>query len=287
MQRTLGCKWVVAFVVPFLQKPEQICSRKNAIVSVTVWEGGTKEEAKFLASAYRSSLELAKEEHLNSISFPLISSGIYDYPKEEALQIAITAISEFLMRNEMYVYMVVFDRKSISLSEKLFAEIGHYIDTYYDDRIDPERYDRKQNVQSEFLQVFMEEEMPCYESVARSLSSSRSIEDVIKNLDETFSEMLMRLIDEKGNTDVEIYKKANMDRKLFSKIRSNKDYNPKKSTALALAVSLELSLDETKDLLSKAGYSLSASQKFCCREEKTLDRSWKKEVERDYVAREK
>ena len=194
-------------------------------------------------------MELAKEKKLNSISFPLISSGIYGYPKEEALQIAITVISKFLLNNDMDVYLVVFDRKAVSLSEKLFSDITSYIDTYYEDTENAERYGRLQNAQSDFIQIYEE-------------SSKRSLEDILNHMDETFSEMLLRLIDEKGRSDVEIYKRANMDRKLFSKIRSNKDYNPKKTTVLALAIALELSLDETKDLLSKAGYSLSSSHKF-------------------------
>jgi O-acetyl-ADP-ribose deacetylase len=214
-----------------------------------VWKGGNNGEAKYLADSYRSSLELAKEKKLNSISFPLISSGIYGYPKEEALQIAITVISKFLLNNDMDVYLVVFDRKAVSLSEKLFSDITSYIDTYYEDTENAERYERLQNAQSDFIQIY--EEYP-----------KRSLEDILNHMDETFSEMLLRLIDEKGKSDVEIYKRANMDRKLFSKIRSNKDYNPKKTTVLALAIALELSLDETKDLLSKAGYSLSSSHKF-------------------------
>ncbi len=91
-----------------------------------VWNGGSQGEDKLLLKAYQSSLELAREYHLNSIAFPLISSGIYGYPKEEALQIAISAISEFLLHNEMDIYLVVYDRKAISLSEKLFTEINHY-----------------------------------------------------------------------------------------------------------------------------------------------------------------
>lgn len=244
-----------------------------------IWQGGTMEEAKYLAMAYRNALELAKEHCFESISLPLISSGIYGYPKEEALRIAIDTISEFLMHNDMEVYLVVFDRKTISLSEKLFRDIEHYIDTYYEEDVRYNRNRRKQNAQNDFFQIYQEEDIRNLEDISEqislneeapnilthsymSLSAPRSLEDVLQNLDETFSQMLLRLIDERGKTDVEVYKKANIDRKLFSKVRSNKDYQPKKSTALALSIALELSLDETKDLLSKAGYSLSPSHKF-------------------------
>ncbi len=266
-----------------------------------IWKGGDQGEAKLLAMAYRSSLELAKENHLDSISFPLISSGIYGYPKDQALQVAISVISEFLLHNDMEIYLVVFDRKAISLSEKLFTEINHYIDTYYEDSDDYEfrcgkkrggyefdqidnlnlsiyaKQDRKKikklreepSAEKEQLEKSLFEETPFEETPLEdamcysiSESASRSLDDVINQMDETFSEMLLRLIDEKGRSDVEVYKRANIDRKLFSKIRSDKDYQPKKRTALAFAIALELSLDETKDLLMKAGYTLSNSNRF-------------------------
>jgi O-acetyl-ADP-ribose deacetylase (regulator of RNase III) len=246
-----------------------------------IWNGGDQGEGKLLAMAYRSSLELAKEYNLASISFPLISSGIYGYPKDEALQIALSAISEFLLHNEMDIYLVVFDRKAISLSEKLFTEINHFIETYYEDSADYEIRGRINRRQNEFVQLYDEEHeifdnwnskktkksskevcFEAYDCCFMSDTLPRSLDDVIKQIDETFSEMLLRLIDEKGKSDVEVYKKANIDRKLFSKIRSNKEYQPKKSTALALAISLELSLDETKDFLMKAGYTLSNSNRF-------------------------
>lgn len=260
-----------------------------------VWKDGEQGEDELLAMAYRSSLELAKEYHLNSISFPLISSGIYGYPKEKALQVAISVISEFLLHNDLDIYLVVFDRKAISLSEKLFTEINHYIDTYYEDSDDYEARSRQNRISHEFDQIYnvnsaifakrdlkktkklrkqpsaendqiekaLFEETPIKASLCYSVpeSAPRSFEDVINQIDETFSEMLFRLIDEKGKADVEVYKRANIDRKLFSKMR-NKEYQPKKSTALALAIALELSLDETKDFLMKAGYTLSNSNRF-------------------------
>lgn len=246
-----------------------------------VWNGGKQGEDKLLAMAYRNALNLAKEYNLTSISFPLISSGIYGYPKEEALQIAISVMSEFLLHNEMEIYLVVFDRKAISLSEKLFTEINHYIESYYEDSDEYENRGRLNWPRNEYnhkldekLNIFNKEsvkknikrskEIPLEEPVNYSLSDAmpRSLDDIINQIDETFSIMLLRLIDEKGKSDVEVYKKANIDRKLFSKIRSNKEYHPKKSTALALAIALELSLDETVDFLMKAGYTLSNSNRF-------------------------
>lgn len=223
-----------------------------------VYKDGNSNEAEYLKSAYKKSLQLAKDNGLESISFPLISSGIYGYPKAEALNIAIDTITEFLIDNEMDIYLVVFDRKTVNISENLYNDISHYIDSYYEDDEDI-LYDRRSIHLDEFIQMDVCESM----LVEPKLYSpkERSIEDILDNIGESFSQMVLRLIDEKGKTDVEVYKKANMDRKLFSKIRSKKDYTPKKATAVSLAIALELSLDETKDLLGKAGFTLSRSQK--------------------------
>lgn len=161
-----------------------------------------------------------------------------------------------------------------ALSGKLLAEIDHYIDTYYEDS-DLFR-SRNQNSQREGISVSVEEKDEYFSLFPEKLSdeiiqmphpcmsapSFRSLEDVVNQVEETFSEMILRLITEKGKNDTDVYKKANIDRKLFSKIRSNKEYHPKKSTAFALAIALELSLDETKDLLMKAGYTFSMSSRF-------------------------
>ena len=221
-----------------------------------IYKDGNSNEAKLLKSAYETSLNLAKDYNLKSISFPLISSGVFGYPKEEALNIAISTIKEFLLYNDMDIYLVVFDRKAVYLSEKLYKDIKHYIDDFYDDSILEDRYIIQKD------EIFINDYNFQEELYETKDFNKVSLESILDNIDESFSQMLLRLIDEKGKTDVEVYKKANMDRKLFSKIRSNKNYNPKKSTALSLAIALELSLDETNDLLSKAGYVLSPSHKF-------------------------
>lgn len=223
-----------------------------------IYKDGNSNEANLLKSAYESSLKLAEDYNLKSIAFPLISSGIYGYPKEEALNIAVSTIKEFLSHNDMDIYLVVFDRKAVYLSEELYDGIQHYIDDFYED----DDYALRNIDRFKLEEIYHND---CYfdESIYETKDfNKRTLESILDNIDESFSQMLLRLIDEKGKTDVEVYKKANMDRKLFSKIRNNKDYNPKKSTALSLAIGLELSLDETKDLLSKAGYTLSPSHKF-------------------------
>ncbi|WP_419727137.1 macro domain-containing protein [Terrisporobacter petrolearius] len=223
-----------------------------------IYKDGNSDEAKFLKSAYETSLNLAKDYNLKSIAFPLISSGIYGYPKKEALNIAVSTIKEFLAENEMDIYLVVFDRKAVHLSEGLYEGIQHYIDDFYED----EDY-RLRDTDLIKIEEIYQDDCNFQEVIYETKDfNKRSLESILDNIDESFSQMLLRLIDEKGKTDVEVYKKANMDRKLFSKIRSNKNYNPKKSTALSLAIGLELSLDETKDLLAKAGYTLSPSHKF-------------------------
>ena len=223
-----------------------------------IYKDGNSNEETYLKSAYKNSLKLAKDYNLKSIAFPLISSGIYGYPKKEALDIAISTIKDFLKNNEMDIYLVVFDRKVVELSEELYENIKHYIDCFYED----ENY-APRNINDLEIEEIFEANYYSKQIIHDEKSFSKeSLESILDNMDETFSEMLLRLIDEKGKTDVQVYKKANMDRKLFSKIRSNKDYNPKKTTALSLAIALELSLDETKDLLSRAGYSLSPSNKF-------------------------
>jgi len=220
-----------------------------------VYKDGKHGEADLLRSCYINSLMLAQKNGCESIAFPLISSGIYGYPKDEALAIATSSIVSFLLNSDMTVYLVVFDNAAVAISEKLLGEINAYIDEYYvDEHTDQNR--RRQLLDVERLQL---------EEVTQSTtlySSSAGLDDLVGHLDEPFSQMLLRLIDAKGKTDVEVYKRANIDRKLFSKIRSNNNYMPSKKTAVALAVALELELDETEDLLERAGFALSHSQKF-------------------------
>lgn len=224
-----------------------------------IWKGGNENEANQLTNCYRNSLFLALKHGCTSVAFPLISSGIYGYPKDQALRIAISTIGEFLLENDMTVYLVVYDKDAIKISEKLFWGIQKYIDDNYVEEHKLNQYSRELE-RSVYYQLEDTRLDECID--IESKMAKVSIEDVVSNLEESFSQMLFRLIDEKGMTDVETYKKANIDRKLFSKIRNDKNYNPSKATAVAFVIALELNLEETCDLLSKAGYALSRSNKF-------------------------
>lgn len=228
-----------------------------------IYEDGKHGEKALLESCYRESLALAKEHNCETVAFPLISSGVYGYPKDQALKVAIDVISDFLLENEMKVYIVIFDKAAYKISEKLFSDIAEYIDDNYVDRSTDYRRERSRmnypcqsvmigSAQPEFLDL----------CEFKAMATEDDLDAKLKQIDESFSQMLFRKIDEKGMSDAECYKKANIDRKLFSKIRSDVHYKPSKPTAIAFAISLELSLDETEDMLKKAGFALSYSNKF-------------------------
>ena len=228
-----------------------------------VWQGGKQDEREKLASCYRTSLVLAREHGCETVAFPLISSGVYGYPKDQALRVAVDTIGQFLLENEMTVYLVVFDRAAYQISGKLFADIAEYIDDHYVD----EHSDSRREQLRRLNRLEMEESMVCEESAAPCAPMAvgavgGSLDDLLQDLDAGFSETLLKLIDRTGKKDSEIYKKANVDRKLFSKIRNNPAYKPSKATALAFAIALELDLEETKDLIARAGFALSHSSKF-------------------------
>ena len=300
------------------------------------WTDGEHGEYEAVRSCYMNSLKLAKKLGCESIAFPLIATGVYGFPKAEALKIAVSVFSEFLVDEEMQITLVVFDSESFVLSDKLFSGIDSYIDEnyvseqtdaeysvdhvmysagytiededyedqdYYEDedrdesvdedqdeadekdlriseRIDRRsQFDKKRsasNKQNELRKQDVSNKqdvtkkrglfkkrnsMPSMMQASIGMPAS-SLDDIMAHVADTWQESLFRLIDEKGFTDVEVYKRANVDRKLFSKIRSNAAYQPKKITAVAFALALQLNIDQTKDMLARAGYALSPSSKF-------------------------
>ncbi|MFD1453129.1 MULTISPECIES: O-acetyl-ADP-ribose deacetylase [Oceanobacillus] len=249
--RTLGgCKTGQAKITKGYQLPAEYVIHTVG----PVWHGGKSNEEKLLSDCYRHSLALAKEYQLESIAFPLISSGVYGYPKDKAFKVAVSVISDFLLQNEMQVYLVVFDNAAFTLSEKLFSSIKQYIDDKYVEEPPADRGNRYDEVRL-FKEASLGEPEDEY-------VSKRNLTEVVNGMEATFSQMLLRLIDEKGMSDAEAYKKANIDRKLFSKIRNDVHYQPSKSTVISFAMALKLNLDETRDLLLRAGFALSRSSKF-------------------------
>ena len=244
-----------------------------------VWQGGTHNEPELLYSCYKNSLELAEKYDCRSVAFPLISAGIYGYPKDKALSVAVSAITDHLENSDIDVTLVVLDRDAVVPDAALMNDLREYITENYSPPLSmnaaPDRRKRlgdifgkargKENAAKE-KQVFsaMSEssvsclDTVCFDTVCLEEADALSFDE----LDESFSEALLRMIDERGLTDPQVYKKANIDRRLFSKIRSDKNYRPSKVTAVALAIALELDMPQTASLLDKAGFTLSNSIKF-------------------------
>ena len=238
------------------------------------WHGGFFGEAKQLAGAYHSALELAAEYHCESVAFPLLSSGNYGYPKEQAFRIAVDTITQYVMEHDLTVYLVLYDQHSLAVSRKLFASVEEYIDDHYVAQNDESyQFDRRRREYVERWEdaALADREYPAQECAPPIFAAAppppatpmaaRSLENLMDNLGESFTTRLLRLIDERGLKDSTVYKQSNISRQHFSKIQCNRDYNPKKKTVLAFAVGLHLSEDETIDLLKSAGYAFSDGSK--------------------------
>ncbi|WP_026496704.1 macro domain-containing protein [Butyrivibrio sp. WCD3002] len=247
------------------------------------WEGGDKGEFDVLRSCYEKSLNLALENGCESIAFPLIATGVYGFPKDKALQIATSVIQEFLFEHEMSIILVVFDRKAFELSGKVYSDVQGYIDENYVKRSYHreygsrgernarlrERYDLDAIGSAEECEACFDEEpieklvesTPVMKLMAME-PDGKSLDELLDSPAESFQEKLFQLIDKSGLDDVSVYKKANITKKVFSDIKTKKNYKPSKKTAVAFAIALELSMDETTDLLQRAGIALSPSSKF-------------------------
>ena len=221
-----------------------------------IWESGDKTQIEQLYSCYMNSLLLAKELKLKSIAFPLISAGVFGCPRKTSLDIANKAIKEFLTGNDMMIYLVVFDHDSYIISKELYSDIESYM--INEDIIvhQSEREYAHGKSRSRRREVFSEADLDmnvCY---------SKSLNDELDQIDGTWQETLFEIIRQKGLKDSIVYNKANIDRKLFSKIRNDICYHPSKKTAIALCLALELELNDTLSLISRAGYDLSLGIKF-------------------------
>lgn len=229
-----------------------------------VYRDGKQGEEALLRDCYINSLELAVKHKCESIAFPLISSGIYGYPKADALRVATAAIRSFIDEHDIDVSLVIFDKEALAVSEDLLGAVESYIDEYYVDEHTPPRrrlLEVEEKALAEADELLQAPKMS--QMLAPSMATPAALDDLVGDLDEPFSTTLLRLIDAKGfKKDSDVYRRANIDRRLFSKIRSNENYAPSKPTVLALAIALELTLEQADDLLQRAGFALSRSRKF-------------------------
>ena len=271
-----GCKTGEAKITPGFRLP----CRYVIHTAGPVWRGGLLGEPGQLAACYRHALELAAAHGCESVAFPLISTGAYGYPKAKALRVAMDTISAFLFEHEMTVYLVVFSKDAYEISGKLFRDIQAFIDdVYVDEHLEPTRESLRRRQWSRstppyfegmegdraadgFVDAEDDRAVDAFECFATPVMAGAGLDDRLRALDEGFSQLLLRKIDEKHMTDAACYKKANIDRRLFCKIKNNPTYRPEKTTVLAFAIALELSLSETRDLLERAGFALTHASKF-------------------------
>ena len=243
-----------------------------------VWTDGKHHEFEILENCYRKSLQKALELECESIAFPLISTGAYGFPKDKALQIAVSVFSQFLTENEMEIILVVFDKRSFQLSGQIVGDIDSYIDANYVREIHRKEYplrSRRSTRIKELAEEDFNEEMlqreednyPLEKMTDTGMTEllmpleSISLEDQLANIGASFHDKLFELIDEAHLDNKDVWKRANLDRKHFSKIQCEQNYHPKKKTVMALCIALQLDLEQSKDLLARADWAFSPNSK--------------------------
>ncbi len=251
-------------------------------VSPYYYDGENGEEAK-LRSCYRKSLELARQLQCKSMAFPLIATGGYGYPKEEGMRIAVDEIHAFLLRHDMLIYLVVFDEHAVRLGRQIYPDLKAYIDRNYVSEKRLEEYggewytfetkaepapppaanrpaSRKRREETA-PKASKNVTFPAPPEEAFYERTQSALQRRMEHMSDTFQEYLLYMIEEKGLKNAEVYKRAILTKQLFSKIRTNPNYHPDKATAMRLCIGAGLNLDETKDLLARAGYALSPCDK--------------------------
>ena len=230
-----------------------------------VWKGGLLGEGKLLRRCYESALALAQRHGCESIALPLISTGNYGFPRDRALNIALNAIGAFLLKQDMTVYLVVYDRESCQLSQAQMGDILSYIDDNYVAAKASSTSLRRNRADFDEDRSIVLEGRCCAPMMAPSVAAPRelsSLDELLAHTDAGFTETLLKLIDRTGKKDSVIYKRANVSRQHFSKIRNDSSYKPTKATAIAFAMALELDLEQAQDLIGRAGYTLTRASKF-------------------------
>lgn len=267
-----GCKVGSAVITPAFRLP---C--KYIIHTAGPNWYSIRNSKEMLISCYKECLKLAAEYNCESVAMPLISSGSYGYPKDKVIRIATAVITDFLLNHEMTVYLLVYDKRAYEISRKLFSDITAYVDDNYirahnEDVL--ERYYNNSDLQESFslesipYNYSEPKETTCADRMIPDCQAAMSIEakpdfdEIFRSMDKGFAETLFYYIDQKGITDVECYKKSNVDKKTFSKIKCNRNYKPSKVTAVSFAIGLRLNLSEANHLLSTVGMCLSHAYKF-------------------------
>ena len=245
-----------------------------------VWIDGKHREEELLRQAYDTALDLAQSLGCGSVAFPLMAAGTYGFPLDLALATAIRAFTDFLMEREMQIELVLFSGEAFGMAGSVFDDLKSYVDDRYVSERNEEEYamapgasarpfeNRREDIRLRRRQRAEEAAKYCLGSMPQEAAAPRpaapgpSLEEILRQGQEsTFSEHLLDLLKERSGKDSEVYKRAEVSKQLFSKILNNKDYQPTKSTAIQLAIGLELDLPRTQKLLEKAGYALTRSSK--------------------------
>ena len=228
-----------------------------------LWIDGNHHEIELLHRCYQNCFAIAQEQDCHSIAFPLLASGSNGFEKSTALEVALSEIQNYTMRHDMDVLLVVFDKTSYALSAKVFADVVSYIEEHQVLEAQDMEYaayprERRRRRKETMFHMGISGASPMYaKHVAQEAEACDAI--ALPQKEDTFQARLFELIDSSGKTDPEIYKRANIDRKLFAKIRKDENYKPSRKTAVALAFTLHLSLSQAQDLIGRAGFALSSS----------------------------
>ena len=240
------------------------------------WVDGKHEEETVLRKAYDAALNLADQLGCRSVAFPLMAAGSYGFPRDLALSVAISAFTDFLMDHDMTVYLVLFNGKAFSLASSLFSDLRSYIDDNYVEEQTQKEYGSPYERRRRRENLAPPEEYEAYEAsiafgdvceeplmseASASQLSAGSLEELLGQSESTFSEYLLDILKERSGKDSEVYKRAEISKQLFSKMLSNKYYQPTKNTVIQLAIGLQLDVNRTQKLLEKAGYTLTRSSK--------------------------
>ncbi len=241
-----------------------------------VWFDGTHDEEAVLTRCYEKSIKAAEELGCASIAFPLISTGVYGFPKDKGLQIAFNALQSYAMHHTMEIFLVIYDTEAYEISLQVFKDIENYIEANYEPEYErPGRWRRRGRraeapaFRAESISSIRDNAFEARPMMKPSMSSFESAEKasakpVIPELEDaqTFQEKFFEYLDKTGLSDPEFYKKLNLSKQMFSKVRSNANYQPTKNTAIIFCLGLELDLEQATDLLARAGFALSPSNRL-------------------------